>query len=309
MSSVTILKMAIENVIAIKNLSKRYGSNQRYALYNLNLSVNKGEIYGFIGPNGAGKSTTIRTLLNFIQPTSGTASIFGHDIVKDSLLIRKSIGYLSGDFIAYPKLTGQEFINYLSSLQPLKHKSAPASLCKIFKFDSKKKIRDLSKGNRQKLGIIQAFMHEPELLILDEPTDGLDPLMQEVFYDLLSNFQTRGTTVFLSSHNLAEVQKVCNRVAVIRDGQLVTEANISDLLNNSSQTFEVRFKNDILMSALRAVRGVENVKKVGIKTFSFNVRGNLSPALSFMSKQQTVHIVTKELNLEDKFLKLYKGNK
>lgn len=301
--------MSGNGAIRIKNLTKRYVASAPYAIYNLNITVAQGEIYGFLGPNGAGKSTTIRMLLNFIQPTSGTATILGKDIVKDSLEIRKSLGYLSGDFSAYEKLTGKEFLNYMAELQPLKHKNAISSLSKTFKVDLKKKIRDLSKGNRQKLSIIQACMHEPQLLILDEPTDGLDPLMQEAFYELLRKMQARGTTIFLSSHNLAEVQKICDRVAIIRDGQLVTESSIADLLDNASQTFEVTFKNDILVTALRSLRGISHVKKIGPRTFSFQVKGNLSGALTFMAKYHAVHLVTKELNLEDEFLKFYEAKR
>ncbi len=299
--------MTDTSVIEIKNLSKRYVSGKPYALYNLSISVKKGEIYGFLGPNGAGKSTTIRMLLNFIQPTSGTATILGKDIVKESLEIRKAIGYLSGDFSAYEKLTGKEFLTYMAELQPLKHKNAIATLSKIFKVDLKKKVRDLSKGNRQKLGIIQACMHEPELLILDEPTDGLDPLMQEAFYGLLRKMQAHGTTIFVSSHNLAEVQKICDRVTIIRDGQLVTESSITDLLANASQTFEVTFKNDILVTALRSLPGVSHVRRIGPKAFSFQVKGNLSGALAFLAKNHAVHLMTKELNLEDEFLKFYEA--
>lgn len=294
-----------EYVIQTDNLCKRYNKNAPFAIYNLKIKVKTGEIYGFIGPNGSGKSTTIKTLLNFIQPTSGTATIFNKNIVKDSVEIKKSLGYLSGDFSAYSKMTGQHFLQYMSKLQPLKHKNAISILAKIFKLNLKVKISELSKGNRQKLGIIQACMHEPKLLILDEPTDGLDPLMQETFYHLLRTMQARGTTTFISSHNLVEVQKICNRVAIIRDGQLVAENSMSNLLANATQTFEVTFKNPLPLTELKSLTNITNVKKTAFNTISFQVKGNLKPALNFLAKSQVVHIATKELSLEDEFLKFY----
>ncbi len=296
----------MDNVaISISNLSKQYAGSKKYAVLNLSLTVRMGEIYGFIGPNGSGKSTTIRLLLNFIKPTSGTASIFGNDIVKKSLTVKKSIGYLSGEFSAYEKLTCQEFLTYMTKLQPLKHKNTPAVLSKLFNVEKHKKIQDLSKGNRQKLGIIQALMHEPDLLILDEPTDGLDPLMQEKFYSILKKMKSRGSTIFLSSHNLSEVQKICDRVAIIREGQLVAETNITDLIDNSVQTFEVTFKKPILATALRSISNVTNVSKLNSCTFRFNVKGSLSDVLTFMAKNQAIHIKTNETNLEDEFIKFY----
>lgn len=292
--------MAIE----ITKLSKRYSSTGPYALSDLTISIKKGEVYGFLGPNGAGKSTTIRTLLNFIQPTSGHAKILGQDIVKDTVAIRKSLGYLSGDFRAYDKMTGQQFLDFMSYLQPLKRKKTQTELAKRFQAPLHKKIRDLSKGNRQKIGIIQAFMHEPQILILDEPTDGLDPLMQETFYALVNERQATGTTVFVSSHNLNEVQKMCDRVGIIREGKLVGESNINEMTNEAAQTFEIVFSDKVTAPQIKAVTGVKKVVLDG-PLASVHVHGNLSPFLAFLAKHKIASLNTKELSLEHEFMRYY----
>lgn len=298
--------MESKDAIRIHELGKRYTPNGPYALKDLSISVKHGEVYGFLGPNGAGKSTTIRLLLNFIQPTSGTASILGNDILKDSLAIRRSLGYLSGDFRAYEKMTGKQFLDYMSSIQPLKRAKTKTELVKRFQVPLNKRIRDLSKGNRQKIGIIQAFMHEPDILILDEPTDGLDPLKQEEFYALVNERQAKGATVFVSSHNLAEVQKMCDRVGIIRDGKLVGESNIVELATEAAQTFEVTFASNITQSAVKAISGVKKVSIDGNHA-TVHVHGDLSPFLGFLAKHQIKSLVTKELNLENEFMRYYES--
>lgn len=296
--------MEAANAIEITKLSKRYSSTGPYALSDLTISIKKGEVYGFLGPNGAGKSTTIRTLLNFIQPTSGHAKILGQDIVKDTVSIRKSLGYLSGDFRAYDKMTGQQFLDFMSHLQPLKRKKTQTELTKRFQAPLHKKIRDLSKGNRQKIGIIQAFMHEPQILILDEPTDGLDPLMQETFYALVNERQATGATVFVSSHNLGEVQKMCDRVGIIREGKLVGESNINDMTNEAAQTFEVVFSDKVTASQIKAIKGVKKIALEGSQA-SVHVHGDLSPFLAFLAKHKIASLNTKELSLEHEFMRYY----
>jgi ABC-2 type transport system ATP-binding protein len=296
--------MMNDNVLQCDKLSKRYGAAPSLALKDLSLQVKRGEVYGFLGPNGAGKSTTIRTLLNFIQPTSGQATILGKDIVKDSLEIKKHIGYLSGDFNAYSKMTGHQFLDYLSELQPARRKGRKEQLAKLFRANLNKKISDLSKGNRQKIGIIQAFIHEPELYILDEPTDGLDPLMQEAFYHLVDEAQTQGASVFVSSHNLAEVRKMCDRVGFIRDGKLIAEWPIAELAQAAAQTFDLIFANPVTEPELRRISGVKNVT-ANHSGFSLELHGDLGPLLTFLAKQKVTHLTTRELNLEEQFLKYY----
>jgi len=309
MSRTTLMLMDTTPVIVIDRLSKQYQPDLPFAIKDLSITVNKGEVYGFLGPNGAGKSTAIRTLLNFLQPTGGSATILGLDIVKDSVKIRKNLGYLSGDFSSYEKMTGKQFLTFMSELQPLKRKTAMTELGKTFRIDLNKHIRDLSKGNRQKLGIIQAFMHEPDIYILDEPTDGLDPLMQEAFYSLIKKSRDRGATIFVSSHNLSEVQKICDKVGIIRDGMMVAETTITNLINNAAQTFDVTFTNAPTLSALRAIPGVKNVSSTGPTSVSFHVHGDISPALTFLAHHKVLNLTTRELSLEDEFMKYYATGK
>lgn len=290
--------------LTCQKLSKRYGKSPQYAIRDLTFNVHRGEVYGFLGPNGAGKSTAIRTLLNFIQPTSGKAFILGLDITTDSVKIRQHVGYLSGDFSAYHKLTGEEFLSYLSELQPPKSPQYKNTLATLFHANLHKKIGDLSKGNRQKIGIIQAFMHQPDVYILDEPTDGLDPLMQETFYQLVRSVKKQGASVFISSHNLTEVRKMCDRVGIIQDGKMVGEYDIADLAKEASQTFDVTFLNNVSAGQLRKISGVRKVTGTG-PSFSLHVHGSLSPLLAFLGKQEVSHLSSRELNLEEQFMKFY----
>lgn len=291
-------------VIETNKLSKRYAPHTPYALRDLTISIRKGEVFGFLGPNGAGKSTTIRTLLNLIQPSGGSAKILGMDIVNDSVKVRRSVGYLSGDFSAYEKMTGQQFLDYMSDLQRPKRKTYVDELTAMFQFGVSKRIGDLSKGNRQKLGIIQAFMHEPDVLILDEPTDGLDPLMQENFYNLVATTKKRGATFFISSHNLSEVRKICDRVAIIKEGKLVSESTIADLALEAAQTFDITFESKAPLSDLRKLKKTKvTANKDG--SVSLHVHGELSPLFALLAKHKVLHLSTRELNLEEEFMRYY----
>jgi ABC-2 type transport system ATP-binding protein len=244
-------KLSSKACISLRKLTKQYSGTKTAALDSVSLDVHAGEVYGFLGPNGAGKSTAIKTLLNFIQPTSGSATINKLDIVKDSVEIKKHIGYLSGDFAIYPKMTGHQFLSYMGQLQPPKSKHYMQSLLRRLKAEPNKKLQDLSRGNRQKIGIIQAFMHQPDILILDEPTSGLDPLMQEEFYALLREAKDRGAAIFMSSHILSEVQKTCDRVGIIRNGKLVDEQSIDTLNTAAAQTLIITFFTRPPIAALK----------------------------------------------------------
>ena len=292
-------------VIDCKNLSKRYGKSDFYALKDLTIQVHQGEIYGFLGPNGAGKSTAIRTLMNFLQPTSGKATILGYDIVKDSVAIKHSVGYLSGDISMYEKMTGNQLLDYVEDLQNTTNKTYRNDLVKRFKADVNKPLGDLSRGNRQKVGIIQAFMHKPDVLILDEPTSGLDPLMQEEFYQLLRETTKRGATVFASSHILSEVQRMCDRVGIIRNGQLVAERNIADLAIEAAQTFDITFAKKAPLSELKKVVGVQKVSQHGEIT-TVHLHGELSPLFALLAKHQVIKLDSRHLDLEEIFLEFYR---
>lgn len=295
-------------VIVIKKLSKRYSPSAPLALQDLSININKGEVFGFLGPNGAGKSTTIRLLLNIIQPTGGQASISGLDIVQDSVQIRRNIGYLTGDFSAYPKMTGVQLFSYLNEIQKPKNKRYFYELARRFNLDVHKRIGSLSKGNKQKVGIIQAFMHQPDIFILDEPTDGLDPLMQDEFYKLIRETKKLGSTFFISSHNLNEVRKICDRVAIIREGKLVSEKRISELTLESSQTFDITFDGKSPSPELRKLKGIKILHSGG-NSISLQTRGNLGPLFKILSKYTISQLSTKELNLEEEFMKYYEKDK
>lgn len=293
-------------VIDCNNLSKRYGSSGAYALKDLTLQVRAGEVYGFLGPNGAGKSTAIRTLLNFIQPTKGSATILGLDIVKDSVQIRRSIGYLSGDATMYPKMTGKQFLAYMADLQPDSDIKYRDELIKKLGAELDKPLGDLSRGNKQKIGIVQTFMHHPEVIILDEPTSGLDPLMQEVFYDLVREARQRGATVFTSSHILSEVQKICDRVGIIRNGQLIAERNIADLSKEASQTFDIVFDDKPPLSALKKIDGLQVSSHQGALV-TIHMTGELAPLFKLLSSHKVLKLDARSLDLEEVFLDFYKN--
>lgn len=292
--------------LVIKNLSKKYGKSDKLALDNLSLEVKPGEVYGFLGPNGAGKSTTIRLLLNFIQPTAGSATILGYDIVEQSTSIKKHLGYLSGDFSVYNKMTGKQYLEYLSELQPLKTKGYEKELAKRLKADLSKPLGELSRGNRQKVGLIQAMMHEPEVLILDEPTSGFDPLIQEEFYTLMGEAKQKEVVVFASSHILSEVQKMCDRVGIIRDGKLIVERSIAEMAYEAAQTFDITFAKTVPLAELKKIKGLQITSRDKNKV-TVHIHGQLSPLFSLLSKTDVTGIDTRSLDLEEVFMRFYEG--
>lgn len=297
-----------EPAIQTIGLSKRYSSSGSFALKDLNISIMPGEVYGFLGPNGAGKSTTIRLLMNFIQPTEGTATIFGKDIVSDSVAIKQSVGYLAGEVALYPKMTGRELLDYMAALQPPRTKGYIKELAGRFQANLDVKIRDLSKGNRQKIGLLQAFMSRPKALILDEPTSGLDPLMQEEFFILLKEVTKDGGSVFFSSHNLAEVQRVCDRIGFIREGELISEQNIAEVAEAAARTFNITFIDKVPKAELSAVKGAK-VAASGHQQLTVSLRGDLSPMFKVLARHKVASINQQEINLEEEFLRFYKRGK
>lgn len=297
---------AVKPAIETFGLSKRYAKGDDFAVHKLNITIMPGEVYGFLGPNGAGKSTTIRLLMNFIRPTEGHAQILGLDIVNDSVEIKKGIGYLPGEFAFYPNLSGRQFLSYMASLQPPKHKNFVGELARLFDVPLSRRLGALSKGNRQKIAVIQAFAAEPEVMILDEPTSGLDPLMQEVFYEQVRAAKARGATVFFSSHDLSEVQKICDRVGFIRGGQLIAEQTIGQLSKSAVQTYHISFAGQAPLADLKRLRGV----KLSANTprhVTIKIRGDLRPLFSLLSKCRVNAIDRQEIDLEEEFLHYYKG--
>ncbi len=290
--------------IETHRLTKRYGKAKAAALRDLTLQVAPGEIYGFLGPNGAGKSTTIRTLMNFIQPTSGQAHILGLDVVRDSVAIKRSVGYLDSDMAMYPKMTGRQFLNYMSELQGQTHSAYQRELLQALHADAGKRLGDLSRGNRQKFAIAQAFMHRPAVLILDEPSSGLDPLMQEVFYGLLREAKARGAAVFMSSHILSEVQKVCDRVGIIREGRLVAERSIAEMEREAAHTFQVTFAGTPPLKDLERVKGVKITAHDNHRA-TLHADGELPPLLAVLARHEVTQLEARQLDLEELFMHYY----
>ena len=291
--------------IHIQKLTKTYSGSNTPALDQLTLKVESGEVYGFLGSNGAGKTTTIRLLLNFIQPTAGSATILDNDIVNDSVAVRRHVGYLSGEIALWPNVTGNELFAYLGKLQQKDNHEYLAELVHRFVAEPEKRIGELSKGNRQKIGIIQALMHQPDVLILDEPTSGLDPLMQEVFYKTIREASTRGAAVFVSSHNLAEAQRMCSRVGIIKHGRLIREQVIHDDLNLGAPMFRIVCKNEADSQRLRT--NPVNLKIISAEGNSVVAQPlrSIALALKELSNYDIVSLTTEQLNLEDEFLEYY----
>jgi len=294
--------------ITLNRLSKRYHGAKTDSLHGVSLEVAAGEVYGFLGANGAGKSTTIRTLLNFIEPTSGSARICGLDIVKDSVEVKRHVGYLAGEVALYSRMTGKDFLNYMAGLQPVKTKGYTAELVKRFQADPTKPLGNLSKGNRQKFGLIQAVMHEPDVLILDEPTSGLDPLMQEEFYKLIRESKQRGASVFVSSHNFAEVQRMCDRIGFIREGRLVAEQTLADLAAKAAHTFTLTFADSAPLAELKRLARA-SITAHDEHHLTISVEGELSPLFRLLGAHHVTRLEQQDVNLEEEFMRFYqKGN-
>lgn len=292
--------------IAITGLSKRYPGSKEYSLQELSLQVAAGQVYGFLGANGAGKSTTIRTLLNFIQPTGGSATICGLDIVKDAVAVKQHVGYLAGEVALYDRLTGRDFLRYMAALQPVTDPAYVRALVKRFQADDRKPLGELSKGNRQKFGLIQAVMHQPDVLILDEPTSGLDPLMQEEFFKLILETKQRGASVFVSSHNFAEVERMCDHIGFIRSGKLVAEQSLAELANKAAHTFSLTFADNAPLTALRALPRA-SLTSHDPHHVIVSLEGELTPLFAVLAKHHVTRLEQQEVNLEEEFMRFYQG--
>lgn len=288
-------------IIAANNLTKYYGTAR--GVQNINFTVNQGEIFGFLGPNGAGKTTTIRMLLDLLRPSSGEIKIFGHEIYNHSLEIRNRCGYLPGNFSAYDNMAGADFLSFVASMR--KAEPGPQkSLIERFQLsqaDLSQKVKHLSHGMLQKLGIIQAFFHQPELLILDEPTIGLDPLMQEEFYRLLREEQRSGNTIFFSSHNLPEVEKVCQRIAIIREGELVALETLEGLKKKKLKRLQFTLSRPVPDLDLPEANLV-NQKDL---SYEYLVEGNIQTLLQGLSTLPIEDLTFPEPDLEEVFMAYY----
>ena len=289
-------------IIEVRNLTKRYGSAR--GVDDLSFEVEAGEAFGFLGPNGAGKTTTIRTLLDFIRPTSGTVRVFGMDPRREGVRVHRRLGYLPGELALYERMTGEALLQSFAELRGGVAPSAIADLAERLSLDLSRRIHELSHGNKQKVGLVQAFMHRPDLLILDEPTQGLDPLVQQTFYAMVEEERRRGAAVLLSSHVMPEVERVCDRVGIIREGRLATVADIGELKAKALRRVEFHFDGPVPASAFERLPGVKEVSTHGDSVL-LSVEGPMDAVVKAAAGYHVVSLETREPNLEEAFLAFY----
>jgi ABC-2 type transport system ATP-binding protein len=285
-------------------LTKRYGTTT--AVADLSLRVEPGQIFGFLGPNGAGKSTTIRVLMALQRPTRGRAAVLGLDAAADSVEVHRRVGYLPGDLELFPRLTGRQHITWFARHRGVADLVA-RQLADRFQVVADRPVRELSKGNRQKIGLVLAFMHQPELLVLDEPTSGLDPLMQHEFESLLRETVAEGRTVFLSSHELGEVQRIADRIAIIKKGALVAEDTVDGLRRTAPQKMEVRFPYPVDLAELSTVKGVTVIASDG-PLVTLDVTGEIAPVLKIIASHDPVDLISRPAGLDELFLGFYRDS-
>jgi len=296
--------MTDQPAISTRALTKHFGDV--HAVVELDLAVRRGEVFGFLGPNGAGKTTTIRMLLDEIHPTSGNASILGMDTHTDSVAIRRHIGYIPGDLSMYPNLTGRDTLTYFANLRGGVDWSHVDTLAQRLEADLSRKVGDLSTGNRQKVGIIQAFMNRPEVLIMDEPSSGLDPLVQRTFQDMMKEVTADGAAVFLSSHTLSEVQRAADRVGIIRSGHLIAVEGVQELRSKAIRRVELSFDGPVDASVFESVHGARDVE-VRNHHVSLSFEGHMDELLAAASTRYRLRdISSQEADLEEIFLTYYR---
>jgi ABC-2 type transport system ATP-binding protein len=294
-----------DDVITADGLTKFYGHDR--GVEDLTFSVGAGEVFGFLGPNGAGKTTTIRTMLDFIRPTSGTVRLFGLDAHHRGPEIHAKVGYLPGELALYERLTGERYLRDFAAFRGGIDLAFARDLATRLGLDLTKRIEDLSHGNKQKVGLVQAFMHRPELLVMDEPTQGLDPLVQQTFYAMLDEERQRGTTVFLSSHVMPEVERVCDRVGIIREGRLATVSDIGDLKARVRRRIELHFDGPAPRDAFARLPGIRGLRSHGDE-LSLEIEGSVDPVIKEAARHTVINIETNEPSLEELFLTYFGPN-
>jgi ABC-2 type transport system ATP-binding protein len=289
-------------IIQTEKLTKWYGKSR--GILEVDLEVEEGEVFGFLGPNGAGKTTTIRTMLDLIRPTSGRVLVFGIESNADPVAIHRRVGYIPGEFALYDRLTGGQTLEYFANLRGGVDKAYQASLIERFELDPSRRFREYSKGNKQKVGVIIALQHRPELLVLDEPTAGLDPLVQQTFFATLRETVADGSTVFLSSHILSEVEKSCDRVAIIREGRLVKLDTVEGLRDLAHHQVELRFAGPVPAAAFQALPGVSDLI-ADDHVLRMRVAGPITPVVQAAARYELLDFVSREPSLEETFLAQY----
>jgi ABC-2 type transport system ATP-binding protein len=290
----------VTTVIHTDRLTKTYGPHRGIT----ELDVEGGEIFGFLGPNGAGKTTTMRILLDLIRPTDGRAEVFGIETTRDPVAIHRRVGYLPGEFDLYDRLTGADTIAYFANLRGGVDRAYAAELVERFDLDPTRKFKEYSKGNKQKVGLVVALQHRPDLLILDEPTSGLDPLVQQTFFDLVREARDDGRTVFLSSHIIDEVDRTCDRVAIIREGRLVQVDRIDAIRRLAFHHVELSFGQPVASAVFERLDGVTDVVADGAQV-RMRVSGPIGAVIAAAAPHGLVDVVSREPNLEDVFLAQY----
>ena len=294
----------MDAVIRLEGLTKYYGKSRGVA--GLDLEMHPGEVFGYLGPNGAGKTTTIRLLLDLIRPTSGRALVLGSDPREGGPALRRRIGYLAGDPALYRKMTGRQLLTYLGHLRGLAGLGPAERLAERLELDLGRPIGDLSRGNRQKVAVVQAFMHSPQLLVLDEPTSGLDPLMQREFYRLVAEAKAEGRTVFLSSHVLSEVERIADRVGIVREGRLVVVEGLEALKAKALRRLEIHFAGPVPREEFAALPGVQDVVvEDGLLTCT--AVGSIDRLVKAAARYEVTNLVSHEADLEALFLRYYEG--
>ncbi|GAC1499420.1 MAG: ABC transporter ATP-binding protein [Candidatus Saccharimonadales bacterium] len=289
--------------IEVEKLTKFYSNEALPAVSNLNLQVSAGEIYGFLGANGAGKSTTLRLMMGFLKPSSGSIKIMGKTAPDHSSNFLKYTGYLAGDVALFQKVTGRQLLDFLSQLSPAT--SYRQVLEKRFAAQLDKPIENMSKGNRQKIGIIQAFMHKPAVLILDEPTSGLDPLMQEAFYETVAESKSNGAAILMSSHNLNEAQRICDRIGIIKQGKLILEQSLTENSIIGKTIFKIELVNSDDILKIKKSKEIKYISQDSPHVILVSPTKLISGALRYLSQFEIKAIATQEINLEDEFLEFY----
>lgn len=294
----------MSTIIQTNQLTKSYGRNR--GVIDVTFDIQEGEVFGFLGPNGAGKTTTMRVLMGLLRPSSGNTTIGGLDCWTRSTEVKKLVGYLPGEFAFDPGLRGTQIIEYLGHLRGGVDQSYLHQLVERLGFDPSKRFREYSHGNKQKVGLVQAFMHKPRVLILDEPTSGLDPLNQQEFYRMVAEVRAEGRTVFLSSHILPEVEHTCDRVAIIREGRLVKIDHVSSLKDIHQHEVEISFPGPASLDWFKQVVGVASVAQgADERTLQLNVQGTLTELIHLASQHGATNIATREPSLEEVFLRYY----
>jgi ABC-2 type transport system ATP-binding protein len=294
----------MSTIMQTDRLTKSYGQSR--GIVDVSFEIQEGEVFGFLGPNGAGKTTTMRTLMGLLRANSGSATIGGLDCWKQSTEVKKLVGYLPGEFTIDPGLRGSHIIEYLSNLRGGVDQKFVRELVERLGFDPRKKFREYSRGNKQKLGLVQAFMHKPRFFILDEPTGGLDPLNQQEFYKMVAEVHAEGRTVFLSSHILPEVEHTCDRVAIIREGRLVKIDHVSSLKDIHQHDIEISFAGPASVEWFQNVAGVTRVTQgTNEQSLQLNVQGTLTEIIQIAGQHSATSIDTHEPSLEEVFLRFY----